>query len=455
MMIKNLILMVVAILSLAPHCAYGQTVNPVFANTESGGRYVPKLTVSPNGTIVLTYAVREGTLARYYVSVSTDGGRMFSAPKPIDTAPFGAAILQRQPYVVMDAQNTMHILFERSIGGSERGLFHQTSSNNGATWTTPVRVSAKPPARPQDFASIALAPDGRTIYVSFISLLAEGSDGYTHIFVVRSTNGGATWSEEKRVDSFPVGGCCECCNQNILVMPSGEVVVAFRSNINNRRDIHVTRSNDGGSTFTTPLLVQAEPWFINGCPGTGPSITCDSTSTLHVTWRDARNTNFPTSCYYARIPVGTTNTPENVLVNPPLGTDGEYPIVASNPEGSSVGIAWYSSEGVFYTDKSILPKSTMLSNQAIENPGVHIVWHGTGYLVVWQEKRGHVADLMSVRTVLTTSVQTPRLEGDDAWNILGTYDLRGGTIDSNLLGPTMFIESRNGKIRARKVYRIQ
>jgi hypothetical protein len=189
----------------------------------------------------------------------------------------------------------------------------------------------------------------------------------------------------------------------VIITSRGEVVVAFRLN---RRDVHVTRSNDGGRTFAPAVLIQAEPWYIEGCPGTGPSIVCDSTNTLHITWRDARDPASPGSLFYAQLPDGSTQTPPNMFINPPLGTDGEYPVVATDRTGASVGIVWFANDGVWQLLRNGAEmKRTALSTRALENPGVHIVWHGTGFLVIWQDVIDGVADLRMVRTDLETSVR--------------------------------------------------
>ena len=397
------LLLILMATGVFPQRTLAQTGIPVFSKPSVQGRYHPKLTTAPDGRIVLTFSEKEGTMAHYYVAVSDNAGRTFTTPRSIGLAEFGAAILQRQPYVVLDKNNIMHVAVEQSIGNNERALHHRSSSDMGASWSMPVRISAEPPARPQDFATIAVDDEG-AIYISYISVLSDASDEYTHIFLVRSTDGGKTWSRERRVDAFAVGGCCECCIQNIIVDAKGDVVIAFRSNIMNRRDIHIVRSSDGGQTFTAPQLIQSEPWFIDGCPGTGPSVRSDSTGTLHITWRDTRDVAFAGSCYYAAVPPNSTSTPINVLLNPPLGTDGEYPIVATDPSGTSVAMVYHSFDGIYYTEREMLPTRRTLSTQGLSNPCVSVVWHGNGFLSIWQEQRESGSDIVSYRTDIVSAI---------------------------------------------------
>ena len=416
------------------HIAHAGT--PVFSQVSARGRVLPKVTTAPDGRIVLTFAEREGTKARYFVSVSDNKGITFSTPKQVVLAEFGAAILQRQPYVVMDGRGVMHVLVEKMITGAGNALHHQSSTDLGETWSTPVRISAEPPARPQDFASIAIDKQNN-LYVSFISVLATMPDSYTHIFLVRSTDGGLTWSKEERVDRFTLGGCCECCNQNLTIADNGDVVVAFRSNIANRRDVHIARSTNNGVTFSTPLLIQSETWMIGGCPGTGPSIKCDSRGTLHITWRDARNESSPGSCFYAALPSGSMNTPMNMLINSPIGTDGEYPIVATSTSGDSVGIVWHGTDGVFFAQRSMLPSRTMLSSQDLQNPCVSAVWHGSGFLAIWQEHVSGANDIVSFRTDITSDVQAD-FNTREPCQYTQFYDYLGRVVTSSVPHPYVF-----------------
>ena len=151
-----LLLSLALLLMLVQSSFIANAGTPVFSQVAALGRVLPKLTTAPDGRIVLTFAEREGTKAKYFVSVSDNKGITFSTPKQVVLADFGAAILQRQPYVVMDGNGVMHVLVEKMIVGGGNALHHQSSTDLGATWSMPVRISAEPPARPQDFATIAI-----------------------------------------------------------------------------------------------------------------------------------------------------------------------------------------------------------------------------------------------------------------------------------------------------------
>jgi len=88
---------------------------------------------------------------------------------------------------------------------------------------------------------------------------------------VRSTDFGETFLDEVDV-SIESGGeeVCECCNGHIDVADNGDVYVAFRNNDNNLRDIWLTRSTDGGDSFSSAFDVDETDWTVSACPSNGP-----------------------------------------------------------------------------------------------------------------------------------------------------------------------------------------
>jgi hypothetical protein len=120
-----------------------------------------------------------------------------------------------------------------------------------------------------------------------------------------------------------------------------------------------------------------------------------------------------------------------VLINPPLGTDGEYPVVATDPSGTTVAMVYHSFDGVYYTERELLPTRRTLSTQGLSNPCVGVVWHGNGFLSVWQEQRESGADIVSYRTdVVSAVVDTPEFESVQCGTII-FYDVQGRIVTGN------------------------
>lgn len=388
-------------------CVNAQMTMPTYLYPDANtlGRHFPKITRAPDGTLVLSYATKNHSMAHFYVTLSTDGGTTWSPERKFMDTQFSIITLQRQTYAVMDNKGVLHGIGMANVGGVF-SQYYTRSEDRGVTWTSPIKAKSASDMRNQDFGSIAVDSSG-TIYISYISTNTNTADQYTHDFLVRSTTNGATWLPEVRVDNFPVGGSCECCTQNIEVGPNGEVAVAFRSNLNNRRDIHAARSNDGGKTFATPVLIQSGVWMIGGCPATGPALKYDRTGKLHMSWRDARNTNEPGTGFYAALAAGSTMTPENINLTKGFSEDAEYPVVAVSEDGRGIAVTWQNPMGVYIAtsrDGGVTFEKDTLQANMNAYPNVNPVWTGSGPFAVWQTMRGTITDIAFETGAVTSGV---------------------------------------------------
>ena len=83
--------------------------------------------------------------------------------------------------------------------GSERGRDQRdvfvTSSPDGITWGTPVRVNVDPPRFDNWLPEVVVAPDGDiyTMWFDWHDTPAAQCGGMSHIYVARSDNAGTTW----------------------------------------------------------------------------------------------------------------------------------------------------------------------------------------------------------------------------------------------------------------------
>jgi hypothetical protein len=84
---------------------------------------------------------------------------------------------------------------------TERARDHRdifvTSSDNGTTWTTPVRVNGDPPHLDDWLPEVAVAPNGDVFcqWYDWRDAPAAACNGGSMIYLSRSTDGGATWPD--------------------------------------------------------------------------------------------------------------------------------------------------------------------------------------------------------------------------------------------------------------------
>lgn len=183
-----------------------------------------EIVVLPNGTLVNMF---EGYFASNYQGLSgynqmvirsTDRGATWSAAIPVspdlavgmvDPAT-GLPIRTNNdlPHVTVDRQSgALYAVWgdSRFSGGQRDGIVLVKSTNGGLTWSGPVQINQEPGA-PAFTPTISVAADG-TVAVSYYDLRNDTSDPDTLLadyWIIHSHDGGATWSEEHISGPFDI-----------------------------------------------------------------------------------------------------------------------------------------------------------------------------------------------------------------------------------------------------------
>ncbi|MEE9552651.1 MAG: exo-alpha-sialidase [candidate division Zixibacteria bacterium] len=106
----------------------------------------------------------------------------------------------------------------------------------------------------------------------------------------RSTDGGESWSANIRADiQGEDDEPCDCCHPWIIAGSDGQILVAFRNNLDNIRDIYVARSNESFTEFSPPVRASFGAWEIPACPSTGPVMIQHSSGVWVCAYTDGRN----------------------------------------------------------------------------------------------------------------------------------------------------------------------
>ena len=162
-------------------------------------------------------------------------------------------------------------------------IYFSKSSNNGSTWGPETRLTYD--LNMQLFPSVALS--GQSVHIAWY----DDRFGEGEICYKRSTDGGATWSEDIRVTDDPAASW----NPNLAV--SGSVIhLVWQDARSGRWDIYYNHSTDGGDTWATETILNDFSFM-----SYRPHIAVDG-NVLHVVWYDYRDFNY--EIYYKRNPTG-------------------------------------------------------------------------------------------------------------------------------------------------------
>ena len=236
----------------------------------------PTFAVSDAGTGVVAWvsAPGGGSDGRLYVQVGDSAARELRDPLgPV--IGYGEA----PPKLSFGPDGSLSALYVigRMIPGQKwpgSALRFVRSRDGGRTWDAPVTVTDDSTV----FGDHNFAPDG-AVYVSWL----DGRGGKSAAYVTHSTDGGATWAPNRRIE--PAGEACPCCRTAVATATDGTLYVAWRKVFpGNVRDVVVARSSDRGATWSAPVRAHADDWVFDACPDAGPALAVDDSGRVHVAW---------------------------------------------------------------------------------------------------------------------------------------------------------------------------
>jgi|GEM_PF-1385303 len=232
-----------------------------------------------------------------FVSHSADQGQTWSSPLKINdgTSNF-ERVIGAFPAVAPDG--TVYVLWHDYAADT---LFIDKSTDGGASFGSDVAVANTHTGFGVDIgcnggrsmspaASMAIDPSG-SIYVAYADSVQGG--GFD-VFLVKSTDGGATWSAPKRVSATSAG---EQYNPGVAYNASkGEVEVTYLDRRDDpadcRTNTYLSSSTDNGATFTDTRVTDVGSVFDGNPNGPGDYGTVTALSgTTYPYFADHRDAN--------------------------------------------------------------------------------------------------------------------------------------------------------------------
>lgn len=246
---------------------------PATVTAERGARQ-PQAAIDDDGRIHVVFGV--GDLIRH--TASADGGRTFAAPTTVGSVESLALGMRRGPRVAA----TSGAIVVSAIGHRPGDLLSWRSTDGGRTWTGPTRLNAVAGSAREGLHAMAARPDG-TVFCAWLDLRNKG----TEIFGIRSTDGGATWEDDRPVYRSPDRTVCECCHPSVAFGPDGSLYVMWRNQIRGARDMYLCQSPDGGQNFGPSRKLGRETWLLRACPMDGGAIAAGPSGAVETVWRRA------------------------------------------------------------------------------------------------------------------------------------------------------------------------
>src|SRR5712692_9946012 len=256
-----------------------------------------------------------------YFSRSTDGGATFSSPLPLSPAHNNNSVGGRQGAAVkVGPDGTVYVVWldtvnkqavERMAISHDGGATFPGPNITVATVTDDFVSPAPGSSFRQDaraFPSFSISPDG-TLYVAWSNRTDGLATGHALVLLTKSTTGGLTWTipvvagDVTLRSAFFASVAAEGAkNVNVVFLAMDDVRTGTAPGPGAvQYDAYLTRSTDGGATFSPPLMISTATSDPDGSSTNslraqflGDYITAVADgSHVYAVWTDSRNA---TSC---------------------------------------------------------------------------------------------------------------------------------------------------------------
>jgi predicted neuraminidase len=276
-----------------------------------------------------------------YLKRSTDNGATWKASVNLSNNPGGSF----NPKLAVSGASVFVVWSQSNADGTATDVILKRSTNNGVTWKANQKITPGGTCTAAPCHSIdSLTASGTNLY-----LVTEKSGD---IFLRRSSDNGATWKTPVNISS----NAGRSSNSEIAVSGTNVYLTWFQANTaNTSHDILFRRSADSGATWKSKVNLSNDPGFSHSPDIAASGSNVYVTWNGEVTFPDERT--FMGILFKNSNDGGATWTSVKVLsdypIHPDPSNDGQL-VGASSPRvvssGSNVYMAWF--DNVFSVEKS-------------------------------------------------------------------------------------------------------
>ncbi len=232
----------------------------------SDSSHMPEMAIDSNNNIhVVWQDLTPGNWEIYYKN-STDGGNTWSWAKRLTWTSANSG----RPAIAVDSFNNIHIVFQDYTYGNAE-ILYKKSTDGGQTWTWAKRLTWSPGA--SKWAKIAI-DSANNIHVVWHD---DTYGGDWEILYKKSTDGGVTWTDGKRLTFTPGSSY----RPVIAIDSANNIHVVWHDASPGNREIYHMKSTDGGTTWTLP---QRLTWTSGA--SYDPAMAIDSNDNIYIVWYD-------------------------------------------------------------------------------------------------------------------------------------------------------------------------
>ncbi len=297
--------------------------------------------------VFLEYEAGEGM----GVAKTTDGGVTWQSPtQASDTTGF-----DDKETMCVDAAGNLYMMWDHFYTDSNARLVFTKSTNGGASFEPTLALGEWEDRGGIPY--ITCTPNG-TLYATTWDYFQSAPD---RIYITKSVDFGNSWTAPIQVNTWGyqdialITVCATDSNHNVYI--------CFAAGSAANREVYVTKSTDGGNSWSIPVQVNDVSTGMQRMV----EMHIDAEDTVHVAWLDARNDEW--DIYYSQSTDGGATFSENVKITSegfPLTftRPGDYFTLRTGPTGK-LYIVW--TDGRKITDQDIFFAKQDMANPLISH----------------------------------------------------------------------------------------
>lgn len=311
----SLSVVALAMMASAPAAATpGDWSTPVTISDSSAGDANNPQIVNSGAVHAVAWERFVGAERRVQVASSVDGGATWTTPLTLSAA--GATAIEPQ----LAARGLQIAAIWRRLDGASFRIQSAVSTDGGTSWSVPATLSAAGSTA----RSPHIATDGTTLFATWTR-----TDGTDRLEVATSTDNGATWSVP--VTLSPVGFDATTPR---VVARAGVATIVWSLTNGTTSKIQASTSTDSGSTWSAPVDVSdvaASTFF--------PELVTDG-STTTATWERFDGTSSSVQTAFSPDSGATWSSPRTLSAP---GGSSEQPQVTT--DGTRITVVWFRGDG--------------------------------------------------------------------------------------------------------------
>ncbi|MEW6130354.1 MAG: sialidase family protein [Acidobacteriota bacterium] len=234
-----------------------------------GGAFAPRIALDSAESLNIVWYDLPAAHRRVVFTRSTDLGDTFTELVDVSRSAGNAF----DPEIAVDPNDNIHVIWQDE-GSGISAIMYARSTDGGNTFSEPKKISG---------AGAAAEPQIKTSSSGQINVVWNEvvEDGSSQAFFSRSTDGGDSFVTPLNLSNNPGADI----HKTVVTAFENVVYVAYNNDEDRSRQAYVLKSSDNGQSFGDP--VQISNATRNRGRAHSVSMAVDSTGTLHVTWIDS------------------------------------------------------------------------------------------------------------------------------------------------------------------------